>query len=79
MKRLKSTLATGLLVLAGMLALGFGAVMAAAALVTALMTGLLIAAALRLASGMRTTGDGREPEDIPDAEIVAGSAMPQQG
>lgn len=75
MERLKSTLATGLLVLAGMLALGFGAVMAAAALVT----GLLIVAALRLAPGARATADNRGQEDTLDAEIVAGSGMPQQG
>lgn len=71
MKRLKSTLATILLVSAGAATIGLGAVMA----VAALLIGLVIAGAARLVVGAQA-GDPdpvRADADIVDAETAPAS------
>lgn len=73
MKRLKSTLATILLVSAGAAAIGLGTVMAVAALVI----GLVVACAARLAVGAQKpqASDKSEPDyaSVVDGELATAS------
>lgn len=73
MKRLKSTLATILLVSAGAAAIGLGTVMAVAALVI----GLVIACAARLAVGTQKPQASHESESddtrVVDGEVATAS------